>query len=223
LTTSHVSLLRDILAGLLIITINNIIIRSDMLVEPVIVKKTVKKKTKKKAIITKSLIETICNMDLMVGNEPLSDNAKNKHIAQLVGCSPTSVKRILIAWSEVNKISDWKVVLAKYKELNDEERLIRMYKNEGEEMSTNIITIERDVPIPAPIITKHGIRQKYAFLHNLQVGDSFEINGNMPDYTPKAVRTKAYDVCKEKGMKITIRTLEGTSEDPKKIRIWRVA
>ncbi len=45
----------------------------------------------------------------------------------------------------------------------------------------------------------------------------------MPDYTPGALRSKAYELCKEMGMKITIRTLEGPSDKPKKIRVWRTA
>ena len=89
-------------------------------------------------------------------------------------------------------------------------------------MSTNIITIEKDIPVPEPIIER-GVSHKYNFLSNLEVGDSFMINGNMPDYTPKAVRCQAYDKCKKMGMTITIRTLEGKSDKPKKIRVWRIA
>ena len=94
--------------------------------------------------------------------------------------------------------------------------------NKGEVMSTNVIMIERNIPIPLPQTGHKGPHKKYNFLTSLEIGDSVEINGNMPDYSPKAVRCKAYELCKELGMTITIRTLEGTSDTPKKIRIWRI-
>ena len=51
---------------------------------------------------------------------------------------------------------------------------------------TNVITIEKDIPIP-PIASK-GEHGKYRFVNQMQVGDSFVINGNTPDITPKAIK-----------------------------------
>ena len=43
---------------------------------------------------------------------------------------------------------------------------------------TNVITIEKDIPIP-PIASK-GEHGNYRFVNQMQVGDSFVINGNTP-------------------------------------------
>tara|TARA_R110000824_G_scaffold150334_1_gene320916 strand:+ start:177 stop:725 length:549 start_codon:yes stop_codon:yes gene_type:complete len=181
------------------------------------------KKRKKKAVINTSLIEIICDLDRLVKAPGISNFVKSRNIASLVNCSTTSVTRILAAWTRTEYSTDWKVVLDKYRELNDEEQLIRMYKHEGEVMSTNVITIEKNVPIPNPITNGRGGSYKYNFLSDLEIGDSFVINGNMPDYTPKAVRCVVYEKCKELGMSVTIRTLEGRSDSPQKIRVWRTA
>ena len=90
-------------------------------------------------------------------------------------------------------------------------------------MSTNVITIEKNIPIPEPMITNGGRTGKYKFLSNLEVGDSFVVNGQMPDYSPKSVRCQVYEKSKQLGMTVTVRTLEGTSDKPTKIRIWRTA
>jgi len=184
------------------------------------------KKRKKKTAITTNLIETICILSRLVEQEGVarvSNFVKSRNIASLVGCSTTSVTRVLTAWTRVDKVTDWKVVLGKYKELNDEEQLKRMYKKEGEVMSTNVITIEKNIPIPRPLTNGRGGSYKYNFLSDLEIGDSFVINGNMPDYTPKAVRCQVYEKCKDMGMTVTIRTLEGRSDKPEKIRVWRTA
>ena len=179
------------------------------------------KKRRKKAIITTQLIERICAINKVIGLR-MTLYAKSKHISLLVGCSNTSVQRIIKAHIATNYSTDWKIVLNEYRDLNDEEQLIRMYKNEGEVMSTNIITIEKGIPIPNPT-TARGGAQKYDFLKGLEIGDSFVVNGHMPDFTPKAVRCQVYDKCKELGMTVTIRTLEGKSDSPQKIRVWRTA
>jgi len=179
------------------------------------------KKRIKKAVITAKLIEKVCTINKIIGLR-MTLYAKSKHIGLLIGCSHTSVRRIIKAHIAKNYSTDWKVVLKEYRGLSDEEQLIRMYKHEGEVMSTNIITIEKGVPIPTPNIVR-GPAQKYDFLKTLEIGDSFAVNGQMPDFTPKAVRSQVYDKCKELGMTVTIRTLEGKSDSPEKIRIWRTA
>ncbi len=86
----------------------------------------------------------------------------------------------------------------------------------------NVITIEKDVPIPDPI---HQHNQgKYKFMRNLEVGDSFVINGNTPDYDAARVRSYVYSnkTAARYGMRFSIRTLEGPCKKPTAIRVWRV-
>jgi len=179
------------------------------------------KKKRKKAVITAKLIEKVCTINKLIGLS-MTLYAKSKHISLLVGCSHTSVQRIIKAHIASGYSTDWKVVLKEYRGLNDEEQLIRMYKQEGEVMSTNIITIEKNVPIPDPI-RPLGRGMKYDFLKTLEVGDSFVVNGQTPDFTPKAVRCQVYEKSKELNMTVTIRTLKGKSDSPEMIRVWRIA
>ena len=91
----------------------------------------------------------------------------------------------------------------------------------------NVITIQKNIPIPA---SSHGIRSKgkYEFVETLEVGDSFIINGNTPDITPKAIKCWVYNQTVKgktsalRNRRYTTRTLKGTSAEPKSIRIWRV-
>ena len=85
----------------------------------------------------------------------------------------------------------------------------------------NIITIEKNVPIPA-IVSSRGNAEKYVFIDTMNVGDSFKINGNTPDFTTVGVRAHVYGL-NAKGMrKFTVRTLEGKSSNPEAIRVWMV-
>ena len=86
-------------------------------------------------------------------------------------------------------------------------------------MSTNVITIEKNVPRP-PIRMRDGKRAKYDFLSTLEIGDSFVINGNMPDYKPGCSST-LYAQAKDRDLRISIRTEEGPSDKPTRIRVWR--
>ena len=86
----------------------------------------------------------------------------------------------------------------------------------------NIITIEKNVPIPA-IVSSRGNAEKYVFTDTMNIGDSFKINGNTPDFTTVGVRAHVYGL-NAKGMrKFTVRTLEGKSSNPTAIRVWRIA
>ena len=86
-------------------------------------------------------------------------------------------------------------------------------------MSTNVITIEKNVP--RPLVTRgNGQHPKYDFLTTLEIGDSFVINGNMPDYKPGCSST-LYAQAKDRDLKISIRTEEGPSNKPTRIRVWR--
>ena len=87
--------------------------------------------------------------------------------------------------------------------------------------NTNIITIEKNVPVPS-IITR--TRDKYMFLQNMVVGDSFVINGSTPDFSPDSTRNYVYaEHSKKHNRRYTIRTLSGHCEKPTAIRVWRVA
>ena len=87
-------------------------------------------------------------------------------------------------------------------------------------MSTNVITIEKNVP--RPIVRRgDGLSPKYDFLSTLEIGDSFVINGNMPDYKPTCSST-LYAQAKERGLKVSIRTEAGPAKLPTRIRVWRV-
>ena len=85
----------------------------------------------------------------------------------------------------------------------------------------NVITIEKDVPIPE---TRVGYnRLKYTFLKTMKVGDSFCINGNTPNYNPKAVRSHVYGRHSTKTQtRYTVRTLRGGTDSPLAIRVWRI-
>ena len=87
--------------------------------------------------------------------------------------------------------------------------------------NTNVITIEKDIPIPEMITrTKH----KYLFLRNMVVGDSFVINGNTPDFSTISTRNYVYaEHSKRHNKRYTIRTLSGSTDRPTAIRVWRVA
>ena len=86
----------------------------------------------------------------------------------------------------------------------------------------NVITIEKDVPIP-PIIRPFDYG-KYEFMRTMEIGDSFKINGNTPDYKAHRVRQYVYSgkTAKRYGMRFSIRTLEGPCKKPTAIRVWRV-
>ncbi len=87
--------------------------------------------------------------------------------------------------------------------------------------NTNVITIESNIPIPESRWL--GNSDKYRFVNNLNVSDSFYINGNTPDYKPQNVKAHIYKLNASTDKKYTIRTIEGTSANPVAIRVWRTA
>ena len=96
-------------------------------------------------------------------------------------------------------------------------------------MSSNIITIEKNIPVPPQTIGIRGESTKYKFIEDRMVpGDSCVINGNTPDITPKALRSWIYtrkinaSTTALKRRTYAIRTLTGTSANPTSIRVWRV-
>ena len=88
-------------------------------------------------------------------------------------------------------------------------------------VETNVITIEKNIPIPA---RNYNSKSKYSFINSMEVGDSFKINGNTPNFSPKRVRQYMYNLNARKSlkMKFTVHTLKGTGPNPKSIRVWRV-
>lgn len=88
------------------------------------------------------------------------------------------------------------------------------------ENNVNVITIEKNVPIPALTWTK-GDSKKYLFVHSMDIKDSFKINGCTPDYSPTTVRSHIYGLNTKGSKRFTIRTLEGNSSNPTAIRVWR--
>ena len=96
---------------------------------------------------------------------------------------------------------------------------------------TNVIHIRNNVPLPSPIMTRQ--LSKYGFISTLKVGQSFEIDGDTPDYQAKSLAPAAYAVAsyvrktthlkKDKSFTVACRTLEGTCKEPTVVGCWRIA
>jgi len=84
----------------------------------------------------------------------------------------------------------------------------------------NIITIEKNIPIPA-ILHPRGCSEKYNFIQDMEVNDSFKINGVTPDFSPIGVRAHVYGLNTSTNRSYTIRTIKGVSANPEAIRVWR--
>ena len=96
-------------------------------------------------------------------------------------------------------------------------------------MHTNIIKIEKNIPIPE-VRWGAGKPSRLNFIKDLDIGDSFVINGQTPDITPLSALNAAYSLAhklrKEGGetfnFKVTCRVIDGSHSKPKAVRIWRV-
>ena len=91
-------------------------------------------------------------------------------------------------------------------------------------MIPNVIKIEKNIPMPSRNYFGRGSR--YGFIKDLEVGDSFVINGNTPDFTPKSAMSTVYSVAhslRKKGhdFRVSCRILAGTNRKPLSVRIWR--
>ena len=86
--------------------------------------------------------------------------------------------------------------------------------------STNVITIEKNIPIPELSIGR-SCGEKYNFISKLKQTDSFSINGNTPDFNPCTIRAHIYKLNATTERKYTIRTIQGPSARPLEIRVWR--
>jgi len=88
------------------------------------------------------------------------------------------------------------------------------------------IKIRSNVELPPAFkLTSH----RYEFITDMKVGESFEVNGDTPDYKPKSLASGVYQVASKyrkttgKTFKVACRTIEGTSSDPIRSACWRVA
>ena len=88
------------------------------------------------------------------------------------------------------------------------------------------IKIRSNVTLP-PVLRK--VMNKYGFITLLEIGQSFEVNGDTPDFKAKSLAPAAYSVASQhrkttgKTFKIACRTIEGTSKDPVRAACWRIA
>ena len=88
------------------------------------------------------------------------------------------------------------------------------------------IKIRSNVELPTVF---RPFMNKYGFIGLLEVGESFEINGDTPDYKPRSLAPAAYSVASHvrkttnKRFKVACRTIEGTSANPVRTACWRVA
>ena len=90
-------------------------------------------------------------------------------------------------------------------------------------MNTNIIKIDRNIPIPRD--NRSWGLYKYSFMETMEIGDSFEINSNQQDFTPMGVRSYAYQYRrhnKNSNFKFTVRVTSGNSKRPRAVRVWRI-
>ena len=92
----------------------------------------------------------------------------------------------------------------------------------------NVITIRDNIALPTPRLSRK--LSKYGFIGTLEVGQSFEINGDTPDYKAKSLAPAAYAVASHvrkttihKKFTVACRNLEGTCKEPVVVGCWRVA
>ena len=95
----------------------------------------------------------------------------------------------------------------------------------------NVIEIRSNVPLPMPLASRQ--LSKYGFISTLKVGQSFEINGDTPNYLAKSLAPAAYAVAsyvrkttrlkRDKSFAVACRTLEGTCKEPVIVGCWRIA
>ena len=88
------------------------------------------------------------------------------------------------------------------------------------------IKIRSNVELPPAFkMTSH----RYEFITDMKVGESFEVNGDTPEYKAKSLAPAAYTVASHvrnttnKDFKVAVRTIEGTSSDPIIAAVWRTA
>ena len=90
------------------------------------------------------------------------------------------------------------------------------------------IKIRNNVPLPNA--ERGNTVSKYGFISTLNVGESFEVNGDTPEFKAKSLAPAAYAVAKHvrtttrnKKFTVACRTLHGTCKNPTVVRVWRTA
>jgi len=88
------------------------------------------------------------------------------------------------------------------------------------------IKIRSNVELPPAFkLTSH----RYEFITDMKVGESFEVNGDTPNYKAKSLSAAAYSVASHirkttnKKFRVACRTVEGTSANPIRSACWRIA
>ena len=90
------------------------------------------------------------------------------------------------------------------------------------------IKIRNNVELPNP--ERGNTYSKYSFISTLEVGESFEVNGDTPDFRAKSLAPAAYAIAKHvrtttrnKKFTIACRTIHGTCKEPTVVGCWRTA
>ena len=90
------------------------------------------------------------------------------------------------------------------------------------------IKIRNNVDLPCP--ERGNTYSKYGFISTLEVGESFEVNGDTPDFKAKSLAPAAYAIAKHvrtttrnKKFTIACRTIHGTCKEPTVVGCWRTA
>ena len=89
------------------------------------------------------------------------------------------------------------------------------------------IKIRNNVHLP-PIFRPQHLN-KYGFISTLEICESFEVNGDTPDYKARSLAPAAYSVASHvrkssnKDFRVACRTVEGSCKDPVRAACWRVS
>ena len=90
------------------------------------------------------------------------------------------------------------------------------------------ILIRDNVELPCP--ERGNTYSKYGFITTLEVGESFEVDGDTPGFKAKSPAPAAYAIAKQvrtttrnKKFTVACRTVHGTCKDPLVVGVWRTA
>ena len=90
------------------------------------------------------------------------------------------------------------------------------------------IVIRNNVPVPNA--ERGNTYSKYGFITTLEVGESFEVNGDTPAFKAKSLAPAAYAIAKHvrtttrnKKFTVACRTIHGTCKNPTVVGVWRTA
>ena len=90
------------------------------------------------------------------------------------------------------------------------------------------ILVRNNVPLPSA--ERGHSYSKYGFISTLEVGESFEVDGDTPGFKAKSLAPAAYAIAKHvrtttrnKKFTVACRTLHGTCKEPTAVGCWRIA